>query len=360
MQYSFHPIESRIMDLLLYPQSVDFTMQNKECADSGEANEYAPEHLTEEFQFIETSLKPFEKRIRKFYFEAYSLPRFLLHHYSLFGHSSAESYFEMLEREEEKALLASILTKLIRDLEDNDTATDSVILEIAQDIHQQMNVIDSLKTNDEEKWKLVGLVRNCKPQILEWIQLMREVQPIFNEYYAQKAMQVEAYGNQLIKEFNESNGDAISILSKGLINKSVVPSNRILISCMEPISIYLYVTTSEPFIFWGLEMEKYLQFKEEAQESELKERVLVFKNLGDKTRYEVVKLIAQGVESAKTISNILDVSQPTISYHINNLLTSKVILLERNDSKYQYKVNFEQLQKVYTAMLKDFGKKEPS
>lgn len=356
MQYTFHPIESRIIDLLFFPQGVDFTMDSKECEDFFENKNYAPEHLFEEFKSIEESLKPFEKRVRKFYYETYSLPRLLLNNYSPFGYSSAELYLDMLEQEDEQAIQISILSKLYLDVKDSDTVDDSVIRRIAQDINQQMDLIGAVDLDDDEKWKLVGLIRDSKSLTLEWIQLMRELQPLFASYYAKKVNQIEALGNRLVKEFNESDGEAISILTKDMMNKSLIPSGRILISCIRPVGILLYATLPAPFVFWGLNMESYVKFVEEARESELKERVLVFKNLGDKTRYEVVKLIAQGVESAKTISKILDVSQPTVSYHINNLQLSKILYIERVDSKYRYKVNFEQLQKCYLAMLKDFGK----
>jgi len=358
MQYTFHRIESRIIDFLLFSKGLDFIARNKNRVDYSKENEYSPEHLTEEFESIEESLKPFEKLIRKFYFDSYTLPQLLMEKYSPFGYSSSEKYLEMLEQEDEESILISILTRLYLDAKESDTVDDSVIRTIAQDINHQMDLVGALDMNDEEKWKLVGLIRNAKALTREWIRLMREIQPIFTSYYGKKVIQIEALGDRLEKELNESDGDAFSTLTKGLINKSLIPSGSIIVSCMEPFSIHLYATTAVLFVLWGLEMEGFLQFVQEAQESDLKERVAVFKNLGDKTRYEVAKLIAQGVESAKTIASTLEVSQPTISYHINNLLLSKIILIERSDNKYQYKVNFEQLQKAYTAMLKDFGEKK--
>ena len=356
MQYTFHRIESRIIDFLLFPKGLDFIARNKNRVDYSKENEYSPEHLTEEFESIEESLKPFDELIRKFYFDSYTLPQLLMEKYSPFGYSSSEKYLEMLEQEDEESILISILTRLYLDAKESDTVDDSVIRTIVQDINQQMDLVGALDMNDEEKWKLVGLIRNSKALTLEWIRLMRELQPLFTSYYDKKKIQVEALGSRLEKELNESNGEAFSTLTKGLINKSLIPSGSLIVSCIEPISLQLYETTSVLFIHWGLQMEAFFQFVEEAQESELKERVAVFKNLGDKTRYEIVKLISQGVESAKIIANTLEVSQPTISYHINYLLISKIIYLERSDTKYKYKVDFEHLQKCYLAMLKDFGK----
>ena len=59
--------------------------------------------------------------------------------------------------------------------------------------------------------------------------------------------------------------------------------------------------------------------------------------------------------SAKEIAQMLGVSQATISYHISNLVTSKILVLDKNEGKFAYRVNFEHLESVYQAMREDFG-----
>lgn len=356
MQYTFHPIESQIINLLFFPQCVEFSKHEAECAKLGECNEFSSESLTEEFQRIEATLKPFEKRIQRFYYDTYSIPRLLLKNYSPFGHSSVESYLEHLENEAEQNLLTCIVIKLYLDIREESSVCDEVIQQISQDIHAQMNVLDSLETTPDEKWKLANLLRNPKVLITEWLALLHELLPIFAVYYDSKKEQVEQLGLRLIQQLNETDGNALVGLSNGMINKSLVPSGRILVSCIEPVSIQIYYTPKTPFVLWGLEMESFIKYLQITREIDLRERVNLFKILGDKTRYEVVCMIAHGVDSAKTIATTLGVSQPTISYHINNLVTSKIVFLERVDQKYIHKVNFEMLEKTYQAMLHDFGK----
>ena len=51
----------------------------------------------------------------------------------------------------------------------------------------------------------------------------------------------------------------------------------------------------------GLENGRSLQKMKEINENKTIERVQIFKNLGDKTRYEVLKLIAEGETSTKIL-----------------------------------------------------------
>ena len=84
------------------------------------------------------------------------------------------------------------------------------------------------------------------------------------------------------------------------------------------------------------------------------QRVKVFKALGDKTRYDTIRLIASGVSSIKDIANKLDVSSATISYHINEFLTSSIISLNRKkDKKSIYDVDYQKLEDVLTELRND-------
>ncbi len=82
----------------------------------------------------------------------------------------------------------------------------------------------------------------------------------------------------------------------------------------------------------------------EINENKTLERVQIFKNLGDKTRYEVLKLIAAGETSTKVIAKSLGVSSATVSYHLNNFLTSKVIRMDKSNNKFGYIVDYELLE----------------
>jgi DNA-binding transcriptional ArsR family regulator len=356
MHYTFHLNESRIIDLFLFPQCVNLsTIQSEEFKNSN-LSEYAPPTLLEEFKTMEDALKPFEKEIHKFYYERFNIPELLMKKITLFGYQSATDYLDALEELDEMTILQSILTKLYLVIEDTDTVDDETIEKLTKDAHAQINLLDTLEADDQEKWKLSSLLRHPKATTAQWIALIKKLEPIFEGFYQSKREDIENLGHRLVTELNDTDGDAFSQLTNGVVHKSVVPSGNILVSFVECVGIQINVTSSVPYILWGLEIESFLKHMHKAKESELKERVNLYKNLGDKTRYEVIRLIAQGVESAKEIAHTLGVSQPTISYHINNLLISKVILLERIDNKYVHKVNFDQLEQAYQAMLKDFGK----
>lgn len=354
MIYKFYPVESKIVDLLSFPKCVRFIQESEH--ENQTMLEFVSEKLIEEFKELEMALKPYEKQIRNFYFDEFSVPEFMMKSVSVFGHTSASSYLEHIQILDQKMILKSILTKLYLVKFDLEVVDETIIYDYVESVEKQIQLIESMDVSDEEKWKLSSLLRQPKQVVGEWIAFMKSIEPLFEEYYQWKMEKVITFGQYLQEKLNLTDEDALENLTDGLVSKKLIPTENFLVSFVEPINIEINVSSSVPYLKMGVEIETFLQVKKEIEENQLKDRVNIFKNLGDKTRYEVVKLIAQGVESAKEIAQTLNVSQPTISYHMNHLLLSKVIKLERVDSKFVHIVNFEQLKLTYEQMLKDFGK----
>lgn len=357
MQFQYFPNESRIVDLFYFPNFVRLSESIYNKTEKENYEEFLTEDWVKTFQEVEKKLKPFESEIESFYFEEASFPSFLMKGSSPFGFESVEAYLDAVAQMEESKLKKSFLIKLYLMAEDVDTATTEEIAPYLEDLNAQMALIESLHATDETKWKIMGFIRKPQNTVKKWIELMEKIMPIFNSFYEERKAEADAFGTDFVKRLNETQGDALETITGGMLTKKVLSGGNILVSATQTLAIELNVTCEVPFLKVGMDIETFLEGIKSAKANALKERVMVFKNLGDNTRYEVVRLLASGVESAKEIAQMLGVSQATISYHMSNLVTSKILVLEKNESKFAYRVNFEHLETVYQAMLEDFGYK---
>lgn len=357
MSYVFDPVESRIVDFLLFPLGVNFSKERQQEIESNEKMEYVPAHLEGEWEAIERSLKPFEKRIHKFYFDTYSIPELILKKWSPFSFGSAQAYLQSLLGLEESAIVSCMWDKLNEDA--GLPNRSSVEPPFSLGTEEWSRLFEALPIADEEKWRLLNLFQSPKTSLREWTALLQDVEPVFSAYYETKQGAVESLGRRIALELNLSNGEAFGRLTKGLIHSAETLPKRILVSVMEPISIQVAQTWAVPHVKWGLDVEDVLNHVSEQKESELRERVQIFKNLGDSTRYEVLKMIAAGVETAKQIASKLQVSQPTISYHINNLLFAKIIYLDRVGGRYVYKIDEDLLRRACLGLFADLNASVP-
>ena len=155
--------------------------------------------------------------------------------------------------------------------------------------------------------------------------------------------------------FKTDLGDSLNQVTNGVLKDSSVPgeTKNIFISYFNSYTIQIYSVLKPNFVAWGFMLEKFFEQLIEQNENELLERILLFKNLGDKTRYEVLKCVAKGITSTKIIAEQLGVSSATISYHLSNLATCKLITLLRQEGRYHYVVNHDLIDQCFTDLKKD-------
>lgn len=347
-KFVFYKKESRIQDLLLFPQCSKFEL------DDGDSNyaEYIDEAIINQYKKMEEDLKTFYPKVQNYYFKAYSLELFIRRQYPFFGHETVHTYFDELKQLDENQILEAIFMGLIF----NDAVEEKErydVIELKSNSMLFMQLMDEIEASDEEKWKIQKLIRSPKESLLSWIELVEQIEPIFNHYYDDVAERVAVYGEDLVNRFNETDHDTISDISNGMITKDLLVSKRILISFINCCEVRLSVKDKSPYIIWGIESEAFLKKIKEAEKEEQVNRILAYKNLGDKTRYEVLKCISNGMQSTKDIAHQLNVSSATISYHLNNLMTSKLIRLAYEDGKYFNKVNQEWIETCFEELKKD-------
>ena len=347
-KFVFYKNESRIQDLLLFPNCSKFELEDQES----NFVEFIDENVVKRYKKMEEDLKAFYPRIQHYYFKDYSLELFIRRQYPFFGHETVKTYFDELRVLTDEQVLEAIYIGLVL----NDTVIEKemyTVEKLKTDSALFMTLMDELEAGDEEKWKIVKLIRTPRESLLGWLELLEEIEPIFNRYYDEVAESVALYGEDLVERFNLPDQDTISIISNGMINKDVLSSNRILISFVNCCEVRLSVKDKVPYVLWGIENEVVLKKIKQAEEEEQVNRILSYKNLGDKTRYEVLRCIANGMQSTKEIAQQLNVSSATISYHLNNLMTSKLIRLVYEDGKYYNKINQEWIETCFNELKKD-------
>lgn len=76
---------------------------------------------------------------------------------------------------------------------------------------------------------------------------------------------------------------------------------------------------------------------------------LVFKSLGDANRLQIIKLLGGGEECACNLLTHLNITQPTLSYHMNILVSSGLVQVRRDSKWCYYTIDCQAL-----AALKNF------
>ncbi|QWC00024.1 helix-turn-helix domain-containing protein [Mycoplasmatota bacterium] len=355
MKFNFKKEASQAIDYILFPSIYYFIDEQKKNED-----ELLEQVISEEYMsFIEkitTLLEPYKDEISKFYNEdiyaTYDFSNILIHGFPIYDYHSEHEYLRDLSKMNE-ADLRRVMIKTLLTMDDDEGSEEDYRLNEATAI----SYINGLNIDSSNKWNLLMMIQKPKDYLKDFIALLEKVQSLFYSYYEKKVSEATEYGMALAKRLSEDTENTFKEITHDAIHYDFSESEN----------CYLYVSVIFPYslrfsndddcrIIWGMNMEKSWKKLYEIREDKLSERVKIFKALGDKTRYGTLKLLASGESSIKEIANKLDVSSATISYHVNEFLTSGIVNLKLEKSKKSgYKVDYDKLEEVMMELKSDLN-----
>ena len=351
MKFKFNADVSRIYDYLLFPRIYYF---HKEEEEEEMLEEVIDDQYLSFVNEMSTELAPFEHEIGQYYqkgaYAQYEFCNILLHAFKIYDYQSEHEYLNDLMQLDDDEFRNEIIKSLL-----------SMETELSESDLNQSNAIkyiNGLKIDPANKWNLLMMVQNPKEHLQNFITLLRKIQPYFDQYYQKTLPMMMSTGERLSKMLSgKDTNDVFKGITKNSIDYDFSGFDEcfLYISSVFPYSLR-FISSEECRFVWGMYMEKSFEKIQEMHENKMIQRVKIFKSLGDQTRYETLKLLAQGVTSIKDIASQLDVSSATISYHINEFLTSGVVIISREKNKKAgYIIDHKRIEEVIDNLKKDLN-----
>ena len=361
MDLKFFPIESRIRDFIEFPKLI--YAYNEYMKNEDDLLQYInTKEFLDMIQHGENLLKPYEKDIEKFYIKPIwfrsDFPYLILNSNSIFGYEHEEDFLNSLLSLDEYQIKQSIIYSILSD-DDKFKHTDKEIMNNAMVLSKNngdmMAFIKDLPIDAADKWNIYLIIEDPINYMKMYVELMFTLLPIYQNFYRDLEDSVNYYGQSLVDVLNKQGVTGLKDITFDFVDNSMLSdeTNNILISVIHAYSILLGSSDDIPYFIWGNKVEDAFKAMKEKNENKLNERVLIFKNLGDKTRYEVVKLIAAGESSTKKIATTLEVSSATISYHLNALVNAKIIKLDKSNNKFAYIIDWDFIESAFNDLKAD-------
>jgi DNA-binding transcriptional ArsR family regulator len=365
MKFKFYPAESRIYDFLEFP-AIAFGV--KHFVGSKEEEKLNVPFYAAYMDFLnntEKRLKAYQKDIEFFYSKNflgdYDFIGLISKVNRFIGYKDERQYLDMLlqlsEREINRSIAYSIISANENMLEYSDAIMSKAEL-LCDSKGELLSIIKDLPTEAASKWNLFLIIEEPVKYMKTYVDLMYNILPVFKEVYKLFEDEVNNYGQYLADFLNENGAKGFEEKTYSILDPKILTSeeNRILVSSVYQFAITISGVGQYNYIAWGLRVEEAFKRMKEENENRINERVNIFKNLGDKTRYDVLRLIASGVTSIKEIAQATGVSSATISYHVNNLLQAKIIKLDRTENRYGYVVDHKLLEDLIEGLMEDLKK----
>ncbi|PKK39904.1 hypothetical protein ABB02_00693 [Clostridiaceae bacterium JG1575] len=233
-----------------------------------------------------------------------------------------------------------------------------------ESIRETLDLIRGIALDAADKWKILTLLDHPLAHRDRYVAFMRSILPIFQKHYQTVAYALPPFANAFRAGLEGKEPMLLEPIFEEFLAKEAVATytqarkwNIFFLVLLD--HSFFFHRAEEPALLLGVGVLDYLERLRKYQVENKEDRITVFKNLSDRTRYEVLSLIAQGESSTKVLAERTGVTSAGISYHLKQLMNDRLIVMDGRQHKKGYRINEARLQEVFNGLMQDLHLKHP-
>ncbi|MCF7923920.1 MAG: ArsR family transcriptional regulator [Candidatus Izimaplasma sp.] len=353
MKFIYQKETSKIYDYILFPRL--YYIDNE--IEKVEENFYEgilDKKYIELAKSAKEKLSPYKNVIDKFYHEDiysnYDFVNILFYAFPLEDIKDFEEYFEKINSYNGTDLKRILLNAIIKAYDEETTKIENYSNDA-----DVLNFINKLEIEPKYKWTLLLMMQSPQTYVKDFFDLLTSVKPIFDSLYNNKDVNLIEIGEELVTKLKDNPEETIKEITYGSVSFNVLDMDvtYVYVSYFFPYTLRVISLEKYNYFIWGYTLEETFKKVNQINQDKQIQRVKIFKALGDNTRYNTLKLIAEGTSSTKKIANALDVSSATISYHLNEFVNTGIINIDNRNRKAGYVINYDLLNNIFEDLKND-------
>jgi len=346
MQFKQEQME--FVNQLLYP--ILMLKKEREEERPSSSLEEQLEVIVEEMRQMSVPLESYKDNILYFYKDD-ALRMFFVNVKNVLRYHSFDEYAKVLHSMDEGQIKQQLMTTIVKQDEEEASVEDKVV-ELLGNQFAFLDFLKNLPIDDTVRWNYFTIMSQPKKFVEDFISLHQTLKPIFEKVYAEYLPILE----KSYQEFETTIQEHPTILAEAFSGTKVIEeidwaSDEISVIPTLLLSDF-YFQDSEILILGAKSLEV-IQHVIQTRVDKQQERINVFKNLGDKTRYQIFCEIAKGTKSVKKIAEQLGITSATVSYHINELLLSNLVVQGWNKKECTQAIHTALITEVMNGLMED-------
>lgn len=252
-------------------------------------------------------------------------------------------YLKNMSNEEFISIIIKCIDNISRDLFE--------IKKILYDKETTITLLHNLHLRDEFKWQLIELISNVDIYKQNYINFITYFYPLYIGEIEQNKKHIDKFRVHFEKMIKDNGKTYIeNLLSCNLDGLNLC----IGISFYGNFAVQKQEYKKTVYLLLGIDAEQiYNNFNDKNKN---KNMINIYKNLSDVTRFDILKIIFQNNSiTMQELANILNVSVPTIKYHIDSLLLYNLVLFKKTGNKNIYEINKKMLSDSVNYLIKEFN-----
>ena len=343
MQFKQEQME--FVNQLLYP--ILILKKNRDEELPSTQLEQQLEDIVEEMRHMSVPLETYMDKILYFYKDDV-LRMFFINVKTLLRYRSFDEYVEFLQSMDEVLIKKQLMTSIVKQDEEELVVEDKV----EELVGNQFAFLEYLPIDDTLRWNYFTIMSQPKKFVEDFISLHQTIKPIFDKVYAEYLPILE----KSYTEFEATIREHPTILAEAFTGTKEIEEidwTSDDISVIPTLLLSDFFFQDSEILLLGAKSLEVIQHFIQTRLDKQQERINVFKNLGDKTRYQIFCEIAKGTKSVKKIAEQLGITSATVSYHINELVLSNLVVQGWNKKDCLKAIHTELITEVMNGLMED-------
>ena len=346
MQFKQEQME--FVNQLLYP----ILMLKKEREEERPSSplEEQLEGIVEEMRQMSVPLEPYKDSILYFYKDD-ALRIFFVNVKNVLRYHSFDEYAEVLHSMDESQIKQQLMKNIVMQ-DEEEVEVEEKVQELLGNQFAFLDFLKNLPIDDTVRWNYFTIMSQPKQFVEDFISLHQTLEPIFEKVYAEYLPILE----KSYVEFEAAIHEHPKILSEAFTGTKEIEEidwTSDEISVVPTLLLSDFYFEDSKILLLGAKSLEVIQHVIQTRLDKQQERINVFKNLGDKTRYQIFCEIAKGTKSVKQIAEQLGITSATVSYHINELLLSNLVVHGWNKKECKQAIHMELIREVMNGLMED-------
>ena len=346
MQFKQEQME--FVNQLLYP--ILMLKKEREEERPSSSLEEQLEVIVEEMRQMSIPLEPYKDKIL-YYYKDDVLRKFFINVKNTLHYRSFEEYSDDLLSMDEEQIKQQLMTTIVKQDEEEVSVEDKVT-ELLGNQFAFLDFLKNLPIDDTVRWNYFTIMSQPKKFVEDFISLHQTLKPIFEKVYAEYLPILE----KSYQEFETTIQEHPTILAEAFSGTKVIKEIEWAsdeISVIPTLLLSDFYFQDSEILILGAKSLEVIQHVIQTRLDKQQERINVFKNLGDKTRYQIFCEIAKGTKSVKGIAEQLGITSATVSYHINELVLSNLVVHGWNKKDCKQAIHTELITEVMNGLMED-------
>jgi len=267
---------------------------------------------------------------------------------SLWDNPTVNQYLEFIKHADEYKI-RELIVKLIMNNEVNENEANVEMI-----VSSNSSLLEYIKNKDINvslKWEIFCILDNTESYLKEFTEFINKYLNAYKRLCKERKKEIDIFNNEFKKNLEEGGINYLNEFTNKFVDFDTYDNIFITSSALIGLSVNMEPEKKSCYVLVGPRTKDIIKIA--SQKDEFEKNILMLKNISDSTRFKIIKKLVERDHFGLELAQHFGLNKATISHHMNFLLLSGVVRVERKEHKAYYSLNKDELRNIIQFLSKE-------